>query len=83
MLNPKDIFSIMTEDEKDIMSLLCQEREGVNAQTLARKIHLNNEEKELCTYGNTVKAIYTLRNRTGLKLMACKIAVDTYMGWKR
>jgi len=77
----KNLFNAMTEDEKDTMFLLCQEHEKQAIKKVAIRIKLNEEEKELCSHGNIDLAAATIQDRTNLKPMVCKTAVDIYMGW--
>lgn len=78
MLCVRNIFEIMTNNEKEEMYSLLWLSKSAEALNRASLIKLTKEEISVVNRGEHIKAIKNIRTRTGEKLLVCKRAVDLY-----
>lgn len=83
MLCAKDLFGIMTYEEKRAMTSWCLEWKHSEEAKEAREILLTNEEKLLVSLGQNIAATKAVRERTGKSLATSKYAVDIHRGLRR
>lgn len=78
MLCVKDVFNIMTSEEKECMYSMLWKWKGDKAMEIARLITLEENEISYVKMGKPIEAIKALRERTGQDLLVCKRAIDHY-----
>jgi hypothetical protein len=77
MPNVKDIFSILSEEEKGKILLLARKWEHEQNVKAAAQVALTPEEVgQLQNGAGHVRVIKQVKDRTGHKLSICKLAVE-------